>query len=191
MELNHAMIDCETLGTDPGDVVLTVGVVKFHPCHRQNVEQLKSQSRLFVFDLEESLKKGFSVSASTLRWWMQQSQRARDKAFNNGGLDKLPGSIEDQLMAMSAFLTYSTSVWANGANFDPGMLQAYYNKYNEPTPWRYSDIRCARTMYKNFPGNKHEAFADNLTAHDPVDDCIYQILKLYNIAEKHDNIAWN
>ena len=72
---NDVMIDIETLGTDPGSVILSIGAVEF------DLKTGKTGEEFYQWiDLESSSNKGFSVSAGTIKWWMMQNKKARQPA---------------------------------------------------------------------------------------------------------------
>ncbi len=64
----HAMIDIETLGTEPGSVVLSVGAVKFDPFN--NIEP--NNGKHWMLDVDAQTNVGRLVDESTLAWWGKQ-----------------------------------------------------------------------------------------------------------------------
>ena len=58
----HAMIDLETLATDPNATILTIGGVKFDP----NSVKETTQHFYYRFNVDEQLSKGRTTSKSTL-----------------------------------------------------------------------------------------------------------------------------
>jgi hypothetical protein len=188
------MLDEETLGTRPGDVVLSAGLVRFNPCQGlTSVEELRKNSLRVNFDIQELLDLGFTVTGSTLKWWIEQSIEAQRAAFS-------PIKVQTWTLGLNEISTFidrrHDKVWANGANFDPGMLEALYNKAKMDIPWGYNKIRCYRTinMMNVVSGDVLERLEEGnrgLIAHDPVDDAILQVRKLQTIAMCNPKLRWD
>lgn len=188
MAFDHVMIDCETLDTKPGGVILSVGAVRFSPTTfgMQSYEDLVKYSFRRNFDLQTSIDLGFTISASTLGWWMQQSKEAQEAAFGSGEPDFVSALAE-----FSEFFENRDKVWANGANFDPAMLEAYFVKFKHyDFPWAYNKVRCVRTVTSMNMTSKDHPVPDVKLAHDPVADCIYQVQKLQSIAIENPKLRW-
>ena len=66
----HAMIDIETLGTDPDCVVLSVGAVKFDPF---TLNEPHSKT-LWRPSADEQLNADRSVDQGTIEWWGKQAE---------------------------------------------------------------------------------------------------------------------
>ena len=77
----HAMIDIETLGTEPGSVVLSVGAVKFDPFTAQEPHA----KTLWKPNVDQQTVAERSILDSTLEWWAKQPQHIQDEAFNEEG----------------------------------------------------------------------------------------------------------
>ena len=74
----HAMIDIETLGTEPDCVVLSVGAVKFDP-YTSTEPHAKT---LWRPEIDAQTEVDRSVLDSTLEWWAKQPQHIQDEAFS-------------------------------------------------------------------------------------------------------------
>ena len=159
------MIDLETLGTDPGDVVLSIGMVKF------DLETGKIGDEFYrVINLEDSIKNGLTISASTFQWWLEQTRDAQKRLF-----DKNAPTLAEVLMDVCGFIDKKTyKVWGNGSGFDLGLLSALFRKFNSPVPWAFWNERDVRTLADLVPGIKDE-FLFQGTQHYAVDDCKHQI----------------
>ena len=73
----HAMIDLETLSTNPNATILTVGGVKFDP-HTQ----MKPYGDLyFRVDVDSQTKLGRDVQQETLDWWATQPKEIMEEAL--------------------------------------------------------------------------------------------------------------
>ena len=88
-KFKHVMIDTETLGRAPGSVVRSVAAVEFDPQTGETGRQ-----KVWKIDLTDSIRYGFKVEASTLKWWMMQSDEAR-REFVEGAETPLEDFLED------------------------------------------------------------------------------------------------
>lgn len=185
---NHVMLDEETLDVEPGGVILSVGLVRFTPniARVQTAEELGKGALKVVINLQESIDSGFTISASTLKWWMSQSKEAQASSFE-GRSD----TISDALLKINNFVKLGDHIWCNGANFDAPLLEKYYKKRSLNVPWKYNKVRCHRTIATMHKRSPNHPVPDNLLAHDPVADCIYQIQVLQSIAIENPNINWS
>ena len=111
------------------------------------------------------LASGLEMDASTVLWWLQQSDAAR-AAFRNN--DKA-GGLGDALDAFSAwFMTYGGGeIWGNGAAFDNTIMSAAYRLTGREQPWKFWNDRCYRTVKAAHP---HVPLARSGTHHNAVDD---------------------
>ena len=75
----HAMIDLETLSTDPNATILTVGGVKFDPYTA--VEP--AQGMYFRVDVDSQTKMGRHVMQDTLDWWSTQPKEISEEALGD------------------------------------------------------------------------------------------------------------
>lgn len=167
-EYKDFMLDLETLGTRPGDAVISVGGVLFD-------RETKSIGPGFRanLDIEQVLASGFGVTGSTIKFWFEQSDEARQQALEN------PQNVASVLMGMAEFLTQgeggvnqSMRVWGNGAAFDNVLLREMYQRLGMQEPWAFWNDRCFRTLKNEHPrrkelepdfeGEKHNAYADAL-----------------------------
>ena len=161
------MIDLETLGTRPGDVILSIGAVKF------NDIGLGEEIHLTI-DAESCKAAGLRAQKSTLDWWAKQSAEARKAAFS-GEL-----SLEAALLKLTMWMppTDTAVVWGNGANFDNALLAAAYRAVKLDTPWNFWNDRCYRTMMALFPQPKQTRVG---THHNALDDAKTQALRLIDV----------
>ena len=82
MQYSDIMIDLETLGTTPGSVILSVAAVPFVRGPGSTRSRRRANAFYAKISLKDSLRRGFSVDADTLVWWMGQNRAAQDKAFS-------------------------------------------------------------------------------------------------------------
>jgi hypothetical protein len=166
--LGHLMLDLETMGKRAGCAIVSIGAVEFNiktgEFGREFYERVELQSCLNV---------GLFVEASTVYWWMMQSDEARQEFC------KTPrGNIQNVLGRFNAFLGCldDYQIWGNGARFDIAILEAAYFACNmgEKLPWKFRNERDVRTLVSFAPAIKgYYPFTG--TEHNPIDDCYYQI----------------
>lgn len=167
------MLDLETLGTRPGSIVLTIGAVKF--------SKLGVGEKFYRSISEaDSRANGLTSDPSTVEWWYMQSEEAREAAF--AGTD----SLRDVLLAFTEFCNtddfLGTTMWGNGSDFDNVLLVEAYRAANLCVPWKFTGNRCYRTVKNLFPNVKVPSVG---TAHNALDDAIYQAQHLIAISKRH------
>lgn len=157
--MKNIMLDLETMGTGPDAAIIAIGAVEF---------DLKTMTlgREFyqVIDLASSMAAGGTVTASTIMWWMQQSDEARGE-FKKDGIE-----IRDALLWFKAWLqSYPfDGLWGNGVDFDNVILRTAYERSSFIPPWSRKNNRCFRTVRALSPpvdtstweSVKHNALSD-------------------------------
>lgn len=139
-ELNDVMLDIETTSQAPNAAIISIGAVFFNPI-TGNIGAEFYQ----VIDLEDAMQYG-QVGASTLQWWMKQSDEAR-AIFNDK--DTMP--LKDALLELNDWLYQiegykNRIVWGNGATFDNVILSNAYTATKMTKPWHFSNDRDVRTV---------------------------------------------
>jgi DNA polymerase III epsilon subunit-like protein len=151
------MVDIETLGTDPGAAILSVGAVEFGAGWRGGTFYRS-------VDLESCQDAGLEIDAGTLSWWLDKDEDLREVL--SGG-----DELADVLGSFTTFYGDADEIWANSPSFDCEMLEAAYEAVGMTEPWEYYQERCYRTL-KNLPGAVEiEQTGDS---HHALDDAIYQ-----------------
>ena len=151
----HCMVDLETLDTAPTSHILSIGAVMFD--RDKIVDEFYE-----IITIDELMMKNFTISASTLNWWIKQDEAIKE--FGKG-----TNSIQDVLKNFSAWFTLyrGKELWGNGATFDNVILGNAYKVLGLKQPWSYKYDRCYRTIAglyhkidKTFEGMRHNALAD-------------------------------
>ncbi len=176
--MTNIMLDIETLSAHPTDaVVLSIGVMSF--IMREAAPTMTGHG-LWVLSLNEQIADGRDISAETLDFWAAQPPAAREHWRN---VEAIP--VISALSRLTAFIQPNPKpdyppIWANGICFDIGNLESLYRAYSMSIPWRYNDVRDARTIYRVLPKlRERPPYADTGTAHDPIADCNKQIWGLW------------
>lgn len=126
------MVDIETLGTDPGAVVLSIGAVLFdtngtHDEFYREISMVSAQDA------------GLHIDADTLSWWLSQDESVQ--TVLEGG-----EPLEQVLTDFADFVPESGTVWANSPKFDCLILESAFQAVEMEAPWTHSDLRDYRTL---------------------------------------------
>ena len=177
--MNHCMIDLETLGTQPGSIILSIGAVLFDPT--QPVPNCLGEEFYYVVGKPTCLAAGLTFSQDTLDWWKKQSPEAR-KVLTQSEDPNESISLKKVLDLLSVWLPPNTKVWSNGANFDQPLLDVAYNKVGKSIPWKYYHSRCHRTVVALHP-NEKALRPPTILAHNALEDAKWQAKHLVNVAQ--------
>lgn len=172
MSKSNVMIDIEGLGCSDNALIVSIGAVRFDskglgeefytPCFHQQSER--------------------AMDISTVKWWMSQSDGAR-AVFQ----EKDVKSLKEALIDLKAFIEPSDKVWANGVNYDMGILQHAYISHKYRIPWKYPNIMCMRSIRAIYPELNDlmkKIRADNPGKHhDALFDSICQAQALVELSE--------
>ena len=166
----RVMLDLETLGLNPGCVILSVGAAEF------DVDGV-GETFYRSISLDSCDKVGLEIDAGTLEWWLDQDENVQDQLV--GG-----ESLGDVLEDFAVFYGYADEIWANAPSFDCEILEAAYEAANAPVPWEFYQERCYRTL-KNLPGAVDvERNGDH---HDALDDAVHQAERASRTLAKWSN----
>lgn len=170
MTRQHIMLDIETLDTTARAVVISIGAVGF---------TFDGGAQSFPYyralDYNVQIRRGRSISQSTLHFWSQQNGAARGAAFNG---TRTPTT--ESLHELAAFITRFSGmhgdplIWAYPASFDLAILEDLYTQFDITIPWGHRDKRCARTLY-SLAGEPDFEHKGHIEPHHPVSDCQVQI----------------
>ena len=160
--MKHIMLDIETMGVSGNAAIMAIGACYFDPSTGEIGD---------TFHEQVDISSNGQIDASTVLWWMKQSDEARSKFYNN---DKA-GHINAVLAEFADFVKAGCQVWGNGIAFDNVIIR---NAFDHPgchdsVPWKFWNDRDVRTMVelgqaigldpkRDFPfeGVKHDALAD-------------------------------
>lgn len=184
------MMDLETLGTDMGAPVVTIGATLFDPYSCDSGEALMTRSMLVRIDLSDAIKYADRVDGSTLRWWFEQKDEAIKALVGDDAI-----SVQEALGKLTRFcnergafvdqeffhglsgLPKACRYWAKDPDFDMRLMQHYYDHpaLEGKQPWRFHECRSVRTVQDlawperedrpdfDVPGVAHDARWDAIT----------------------------
>lgn len=165
--MKHLMLDLETMGNTPSAPIISIGAVLFDPA----TGDLGASTEINI-SLESSMSYGSIPDASTIMWWMKQSDEAR-VAVSGGGKSLADALREFYLFVCEKADTKWLQVWGNGASFDCVILRNAYSVIGQLPPWQWWNDRDVRTIVElgkqlgidpkkdmPFDGVRHTAVAD-------------------------------
>lgn len=154
----HAMIDLETLHTNPQATVLTVGGVKFNPYSS------KEPHSEFYYRLDTD-GQDRAISEDTLAWWSKQDARVQEEAFGEHNRVKM----EMFLNTLPKWMRDVEVLWGHGYGFDITILEDMLRQVGKSIPWQFWQVRDSRTLFacmkedprKGMQSDLHNALADS------------------------------
>lgn len=156
-QTRRVMLDLETLGLDPGCVILSIGAAEFD-ADGVGETFFRNVSLVSCDDA------GLEIDANTLEWWLGQDEHVQDQLV---GGEELTEVLHD----FAAFVDEADEIWANAPSFDCAILAHAYDACNAPVPWEFYQERCFRTL-KNMPGAVEiDREGDH---HNALDDAVHQ-----------------
>lgn len=176
----HIMVDLETLGVGPCPPILSIGAVSF--CPEVGIVEK------FYFSIKLQKEELVDMDVDTLRWWMQQSNKAR-AVFNDPAAIPLSQAL-DRLRTFIKFHDNEDNqfvgIWGNGALADLQWLDNHYIKKGIAVPWGFRFERCYRTIIGILSTDVYDAVkaatvSEDATSHNALDDAIYQARFLLNL----------
>jgi hypothetical protein len=171
--MNSIMLDLETMGNSSNAAIISIGAVRF------SVENGIEGTFHEGVALASSMACGGVVDASTIEWWIGQSEEAIASI-----LGRKQNSIADVLASFTEWATkggeeYIDEIWGNGATADNTWLSNAYRRAGIPVPWSYRADRCFRTMRNMFQYVEEDEFVG--VKHNALDDAKNQALHLIKI----------
>lgn len=175
--MKNIMLDLETMGNGSNAAIVSIGAVFFDPLTGETGEEFYE-----VISLKSSAQYG-ELDASTVQWWMNQSDEAR-------AIFKAKSQVP-LLSALNAFSCWihdhcarneknkpDAIVWGNGASFDNVILRNAYKASHQIEPWFFANDRDVRTVVdlgrnlRNIDPKKELPLEG--VAHNALDDAYFQ-----------------
>jgi len=176
--MNNIMLDLETMGNGNNAAVVAIGACQFDP-HGAGVGALASERFYVQVSLESAVKAGMQMDASTVLWWLQQSDMARKSTFEGDAIVPLGDACYRFAQWVNAIgPSKAIAVWGNGATFDNIIIRSAFKAVNLPLPWGFRGDKCYRTVINLLPEDKRPAFVRSGTAHNALDDAVTQAIYL-------------
>lgn len=161
--MRHVMLDIETLGLTPGSVVTAFAAVAF-----TEDEILDSVSH--ALDIVKVQRAGFTMDASTTRWWMQQGDEAIRRSLF-GTMDPCAAAVQFHNWCGGH---NAQRFWARGQDFDFPIMEAFQRHFIQAVPWDYNQKRDTRTIVDDhLPKIDRPEFEG--VQHDPLSDAVHEV----------------
>lgn len=132
-------LDLETLGTMPGNAILSIGMVEF------NVMTGETGDEFFAsFDADDMLTLGFTALDSTREWWADKARNQASKfLFQNRY------TVGAGLRAVVEWLSarnLENGLWSRGYMDETMLSYAIHRVLGIEDPWHYRAANDARTL---------------------------------------------
>lgn len=157
--MKHVMVDLETLGNGSNAAIISIGAVAF--------DRTNGLGTTFCMnvDPQSCVDVGMKMDVSTVMWWMQQSDAARNVFTVKGA------PIEVVLNEFKTWYPQGACLWGNGATFDNVILSNAFNAVGLSRPWHFTKDRCYRSLKALRPDISHPRSG---IYHHALDDAKYQ-----------------
>lgn len=166
----QVMVDIETLGIEPGAVILSIGACVFSLSGKHDDMAVCGKEYDFYckIDIANQQLHARKIEAGTLRFWMDNQE-----AWTNYCCG---GATEDFYTALSNFDKWFDNllpVWSHGPSFDIAHLENAYRHFNKETPWKYNSARDTRTIF-SLADLDIKKYQRSGTYHNALDDARFQ-----------------
>ena len=176
-----AILDLETLDTKPSAVVLSVGFLIYDENKQQSFDELLLDGHQIVLDIQPQLNKGRTISKSTLQFWMEQDNEARNGLFYGEEIvSDIPQLFNFVIKNFKQVYECKLDlknlpIQCRGQDFDIPMIRDLMEQFDLNFPFPHWKSRDLRTIYEenNF---KYKQFEDNhkpseFIKHNALHDC--------------------
>ncbi|QCQ57683.1 putative exodeoxyribonuclease [Vibrio phage Athena] len=184
------VFDLETYATCQNAIVPEISAVAFDILSGEVFHEITLH-----IDVDSQVALGREVSASTLSFWLMQSEEARRKMLLAdpdycrkrgielpmpicGAMSKLYQEIIDVSAKWAEQTGFSKEplVWGNGITFDLGKTISLFETAQVPLPWQFWAERDARTIMDLAPEIKKQFSLDfRGVPHYGLDDCKHEL----------------
>lgn len=144
--MTDVMIDLETLSLRSNAVVLSVGMCWWHMGEEWNEVVISLQTQYSVLSLQDQIEKGRHIDESTVKWWMTQSQTAREAIASPDAWGMSTFETLEAIMNGARNIPVER-VWSHGAAFDIPILFSLFDDYGYERPWDRKLVRDTRTLF--------------------------------------------
>lgn len=183
------IFDVETLGKKSNATILSMACIFFNPDEKPTPYQLRESAFFVKLNAEDQLNRlKRSITKSSIDWWSKQCLNVKKKSFFPNENDvKLEDGLEQMRQWSNQYSNRKSNyVWARG-NLDQLVLDDAEEQLGIKPIFNFTRWRDVRTAidylydtdtgyctvdYPNFDPYLH------ITKHDPVDDCIYDVMML-------------
>ena len=174
-----AMLDIETLSTEPNAVILSIGAIKFNPQILNTPEELNEYTFYRNIEREDSQRYNLHVDLATVQWWAAQHPDAQAALLVD------PHPLKPTIAEFNKWLTdypRVNRIWAKDPDFDVVITRSSFKATGfKMFPIPFWLTRSVRTIMDLAYPNGHDAPTIRIgTHHNALDDCITQALLVQN-----------
>lgn len=163
--MKNLMIDLETMGNNNNSVITQIGACYFDP-----KTGMLGKTFFRNVDMESCVRAGMEFDASTILWWLQQSDAARKSIYTGPFVP-----IEDALKDFAKFAGKAERVWSH-VTFDHVIILNAFRRTGIKSPWHYRAAKDIRTLtaLANLKAKVERKEGEGVE-HNALDDAIYQV----------------
>lgn len=161
--MNDVMIDFETLGNGDNKCICQVGAVYFDRVTGETGAEFKMN-----IDAASHVASGAKIDASTVYWWLQQSDEARASILELPRYD-----VHRAMSDLNAFLANASRIWSH-ATFDFVTLTDTLKQLGIKPTFKYNQGLDLRTLTQ-LAGVTVADFSREGTHHDGLADAKHQV----------------
>jgi len=162
-DTERVMLDIETLGTEPGCAIVSIGAVWFGP-------DGIIDDWYYSIDPESCQLHGLTIDAETMLWWLDQDAVVREQLTGGDAVD-----VALWRLATDIGFKSDTEIWACPPAFDCSVLEAAYDHINLDVPWEHWQRRCYRSIREEVGLPELDREGDH---HNALDDARHQARRL-------------
>ena len=175
----HLMVDVECLGTRPSAPLAALGACVFEPDTGVILERFYTK-----IDISSSVASGAVLEPETIKWWLKQLPEAQLQIVGNAGDDGVV-ALDQAILMFGEFVQRNQASprqgikhWANGANFDPVLIDESCHRMQRRSPlvfWKSLDVRTLVEMGRQCGFDPKSEVAKLGSPHKALDDCELQV----------------
>ena len=181
--MKHIMLDIETLGTEPGSAILTIGLAHFDPARGVIVDSTEFRCTQAS---QEALER--AIDPATVKWWGQQSQEAQDRLTEPPLYDDVGEMLKDVWSWMNGVCAsqWDLAVWAKGPGFDQVLCRDLAKQVGQKWKGHFSRDMCVRTMLliAKAKGWGDILAMENTLAHGAEADAVHQANQVMEVMRR-------
>lgn len=140
------MVDLETLGTEPGCVILEIGLCAFN---RHNSGRAWQAISIFP-SIEEQTSLGMKIDYNTMNWWLEHPEA--HEVQKSAARVPMADAQAQLVNFWTGFCNKESYIWAKGTPFDISILRTIIME-----PWGFRqihDLRTLKLIYPDWPGSE-------------------------------------
>lgn len=164
----HVSLDIETLGLEPGCVILSIGLTPFNIGGIDEFFTLLGRTKHWAISRETT--DHYRVDQDTLAWHLNNRQRASMLDY----YDQIARPLVEVLEQVVENIDPAGFVWANSPSFDCSILKHVLNREKVSIPWHFSRELDLRTALYVANINKQKIKPAGFVPHRADHDAAYQ-----------------